>query len=119
MRANRRFCLQSIVLSLYGARTGMAQPAYPARVVKVVVPSVPGGATDIIGRAVATGLARRWPQPVVVENRPGAGTSLGAEYVSKAPPDGYTLLIGGIASHAINPAVYRNLGYNRAGVSHQ
>lgn len=85
---------------------------YPSRPVKFVVPSVPGGATDILGRIMATGLAARWPQPAVVDNRPGAGTSLGAEFVSKAPPDGYTLLACGIASHAINPAVYKNIGYD-------
>lgn len=89
-----------------------AQADYPSRPVRLVVPSVPGGATDILGRLIGNGLAGRWPQPVVMDNRPGAGTSLGAELVSKAPADGYTLLACGIASHAINPAVYKNIGYD-------
>jgi tripartite-type tricarboxylate transporter receptor subunit TctC len=112
MAWTRRAWLRAAPLALAAPRWAGAQPEFPARVVKVVVPSVPGGATDIIGRVTAAGLAERWPQPVVVENRPGAGTSLGAEFVSKAAPDGYTLLINGIASHAINPVVYKTIGYD-------
>ena len=112
MAMNRRHWLGAMGLPLVLPQWASAQAAYPARVVKVVVPSVPGGATDIIGRVTAAGLARHWPQAVVVDNRPGAGTSLGAEFVAKAAPDGYTLLINGIASHAINPVVYKKLGYD-------
>lgn len=112
MTINRRHWLGACGLPLLLPMRSHARVAYPTRVVKVVVPSVPGGATDIIGRVTAAGLAKRWPQAVVIDNRPGAGTSLGAEFVANAAPDGYTLLINGIASHAINPVVYKHLGYD-------
>jgi tripartite-type tricarboxylate transporter receptor subunit TctC len=113
MPMNRRLMLSATGLSLaLPGFAGAQSAAFPSRVVKMVVPSVPGGATDIIGRVTANGLAKRWSSGVVVDNRPGAGTSLGAEYVAKAAPDGYTLLINGIASHAINPVVYKNIRYD-------
>lgn len=112
MALNRREWLGATGLALALPRAVVAQASYPGKTVKVVVPSVPGGATDIIGRVLAGGLASRWPQAVIVENKSGAGTSLGAEYVARSAPDGLTLLIGGIASHAINPAVYKSIGYD-------
>lgn len=112
MLLTRRSVVGLGLSSVLPALPALAQTDYPSRPVKLVVPSVPGGATDILGRIVATGLASRWSQPVVIDNRPGAGTSLGAEFVSKAAPDGYTLLACGIASHAINPAVYKNIAYD-------
>lgn len=105
------------ILALSGAGLMMpgmvfSQSPYPARPVKLISPSVPGGAVDIITRIAGNALAQNWPQPVVVENKPGAGTSLGADFVAKSRPDGYTLLLAGVASHAINPAVYKSVTYD-------
>ncbi len=86
------------ILMLIGALTGgLSQPAlaqYPDHVVKVVVPYTPGGPADLLGRYVSQKLAQSWQQPVIVENKPGAGLSIGAEFVARSAPDGYTMLIG-------------------------
>jgi len=79
--------------------------SYPSRPIKFIVPVPPGGAADVMSRMVAEHLQARWGQPVLVENRPGAGSSLGMDAVAKAPPDGYTIGMGNIAANAINPAV--------------
>ena len=78
---------------------------YPNRPIKFVVPVPPGGAADVMSRMVAEHLQGKWGQNVVVENRPGAGSSLGMDAVAKAAPDGYTIGMGNIAANAINPAV--------------
>jgi len=83
---------------------------YPSRPVRMVVPFAPGGGSDISGRVLAEGLNRALGQPVVVDNRPGAGSTIGTDIVSKATPDGYTLLLGNI-SLAFNPALYKKLPY--------
>jgi tripartite-type tricarboxylate transporter receptor subunit TctC len=85
---------------------------FPARAVKIVVPSSPGGATDSFSRAVGGGLAQTWGQPVVVENRPGANQIIGADYVSKSPPDGYTLLVSDASTFVMNPHLYKKLPYD-------
>ena len=85
---------------------------FPARAVKIVVPSSPGGATDSFSRAVGGGLAQIWGQPVVVENRPGANQIIGADYVSKSPPDGYTLLVSDASTFVMNPHLYKKLPYD-------
>jgi tripartite-type tricarboxylate transporter receptor subunit TctC len=78
---------------------------YPNKPIKFVVPVPPGGAADVMSRMVAEHLQTKWGQSVVVENRPGAGSSLGMDLVAKAPGDGYTIGMGNIAANAINPAV--------------
>ena len=93
------------------AFTAHAQP-YPSKPVHVIVAYPAGGATDVIARAVAQRLGEIWNQPVVVENKGGAGTQIGAEYVAKAAPDGYTLLATADATFAFNPALYRKLSYD-------
>jgi tripartite-type tricarboxylate transporter receptor subunit TctC len=91
---------------LLGAATCLAQPApYPSRPVKFIVPITPGGSNDVIARAIAQKLSESWPQPVVVENRPGAGMNLGTDMVAKAPADGYTWLLGANNIFVINPHV--------------
>ena len=88
-----------------------AQANYPTRAVRVIVPSSPGGGTDISARILAPQLTQFLGQQVIVENRPGAGTMIGGEAVARAAPDGYTLLMG-ISTLAINPAMYKKVPYD-------
>jgi tripartite-type tricarboxylate transporter receptor subunit TctC len=85
---------------------------YPTRPVRLVVPFPPGAATDLLGRLMAQKMGESWGQSVVVENRPGAGSLVGAETVAKAAPDGYTLFMGHIGTHGANPALYAKLPYD-------
>jgi tripartite-type tricarboxylate transporter receptor subunit TctC len=100
----------ALALSLVAAVAG-AQP-YPSKPIKYIVPFAPGGTTDILGRLVAQKLSESLGQPVVVENRPGAGGAVGTESVAKAAPDGYTIMGGTISTHAINASVYDKLSYD-------
>jgi tripartite-type tricarboxylate transporter receptor subunit TctC len=100
--------LFSVLLALC-AVAAHAQP-YPNKPVQVIISFTPASATDIVGRIVTTKLAEYWGQPVVVENRSGAGGSIGSAAVAKAAPDGYTLLINSNA-HSVNPAIYAKLPY--------
>jgi len=95
----------SVLLTLLlAAGTGLAQPApYPSRPVKFIVPITPGGSNDVVARAIAQKLSESWNQPVVVENRPGAGMNLGTDLVAKSPADGYTWLLGANNIFVINP----------------
>ncbi|HEY4253057.1 MAG TPA: tripartite tricarboxylate transporter substrate binding protein [Roseomonas sp.] len=101
----------------FGLGAALARPAaaqgeaWPARPVRIVVPFTPGGASDIFARLVSQKLGPEFGQPFVVENRPGAAANLGADYVARAAPDAYTLLLLSTV-HAINPSLYRNLGYD-------
>jgi len=85
---------------------------FPARVVKFVVPQTPGGATDVFARKLGQLLSERWGQPVIVENRAGAGGVVGTDAVAKAAPDGYTLLVTYAGSQAINPALYPKIPFD-------
>lgn len=91
-------------------RSAFAQ-SYPNKPPHLVVPFTPGGSSDVLGRAIALELGKAWNQPVVVDNVPGAGGSLGAEKVARSPADGYTLLMGHTGTLAVNPALYPKLGY--------
>ena len=91
-----------------------AAQGYPSRPVHIVVPLAPGGITDIAARAVASKLAERLSQPVIVENRPGGNQAIGSEYVARAPADGYTLIMGNVSSHAVNASLYKKLRYSIA-----
>jgi tripartite-type tricarboxylate transporter receptor subunit TctC len=91
-------------------RVAKAQ-AYPLRPVRIIVPSAPGGATDIAARLIGQWLSERLGQQFVIENRPGAGTNIGSEAVVRAAPDGYTLLLASTAN-AVNATLYNKLNYN-------
>jgi tripartite-type tricarboxylate transporter receptor subunit TctC len=86
--------------------------SWPARAIQIVVPYPPGGPVDVSARLLAPKLQTALGQPVVVENRAGAGGNIGADYVAKSAPDGHTLVMGAIATHAINPALYPKLPYD-------
>jgi len=85
---------------------------YPSRPVRIVVPYPPGGNTDIVARLMADQLGKLWGKPVLVENRAGAGGTIGTDYVAKAAPDGYTLQLAALATNATAPAVYPKLPYD-------
>lgn len=99
---------------LSASLSALAQPAeaWPTRPVKIVVPFPAGGASDLIGRIMAEELSKSLGQPVVVENRSGAGGAVGTAFVAKAPADGYTLLLSGIGTNAVNHAFNDKLGYD-------
>ncbi|MDB5964848.1 MAG: Tripartite tricarboxylate transporter family receptor, partial [Polaromonas sp.] len=84
----------------------------PSRPIHIVVPFTPGGSTDILARSIGQELTKAWGQPVIIDNVPGAGGSVGADRVAKAPADGYTLLMGHIGTLAVNPSLYPNLPYD-------
>ena len=89
-----------------------AQQPYPNRPVRWVVPFAPGGPTDIVSRAIGEKLGQRLGQQFVVDNRGGAGGNIGAEIVAKAPPDGYTIMIGHVGTHAINVTLYQKIAFD-------
>ena len=95
------------------ATPAVAQP-YPSKPVRLVVPFPPGGSLDFAGRLIAQKLTETWNQPVVVENKPGAGGNIGADLVAKAPADGYTILLGALSTHAVNPSLYAKMPYDAA-----
>jgi tripartite-type tricarboxylate transporter receptor subunit TctC len=103
--------MRKIVLALLAACALSAHAQYPNKPVQVIISFTPASATDIVGRIVTAKLAEYWGQPVVPENRSGAGGSIGSAAVAKAAPDGYTLLINSNA-HSVNPAIYAKLPYD-------
>ena len=117
MFAISRSCLARRVICqlapwLFLAATAQAQTAWPAKPVTLVVPFAAGGGTDIGARILAQRLAQSWGQAVVIDNKGGAGGNVGLEAVSRARPDGYTLLIANVGTQAINPTLYKKLSYN-------
>jgi tripartite-type tricarboxylate transporter receptor subunit TctC len=88
-----------------------AQP-FPSKPVRMVVPFPPGGSLDNVGRLIAQKLSDLWGQSVVVENKPGAGGNIGADFVAKSPPDGYTVVMGALSTHAVNPNLYPTMPYD-------
>jgi len=105
------FVLLSMILGLWALPTA-ANAQYPDKPLKFVVPWPPGGAADIMARLIADRLAKEFGQPVVVDNRPGAGGLMATEQVARMPPDGYTLLLGSTGSNAIAAGLYQNLRYD-------
>jgi tripartite-type tricarboxylate transporter receptor subunit TctC len=104
-------------LSLVTCLFALSSPAlcaqdFPTRTVRILVPQTPGGASDALARVVAQKLSEKWAQPVVVENRAGAGGNVGMEVVAQGSPDGHLLLMSYAGSHAINPALYKRLPFD-------
>lgn len=105
----RLLALLGTALVAVGPGIAHAQ-TWPTKAVRIVVPFPPGGTTDIVARSLGVELQRIWQQPVVIENRGGAGGNIGAEVVAKSAPDGYTLLMGTVGTHAINQALFAQSG---------
>src|SRR5438876_6157961 len=109
------FIVRGTMRPLFAVLLCCATPAlaqYPAKPIHLIVPFPPGGGNDTVARAIAQQLGPDLGQPVVIDNRPGAGGSVGAELAAKAPPDGYTLFLAGVGSHAVNPNFHRKLPYD-------
>jgi tripartite-type tricarboxylate transporter receptor subunit TctC len=103
--------IAACALALAGAAGIAAAQNYPTRTIRFIVPYVPGGGVDFVGRAVAQKLSETIGQQVVVDNRPGGGTNIGSELVARAAPDGYTLLVGGVPN-SVNMSLYKKLPYD-------
>ena len=92
--------------------TGALAQTYPSRPIKFVVGFPPGGSTDLVTRILATQMAEELKQPVIVENKPGAGGNIASQFVARAAPDGYTIYLGTLATHGINPVLHKNLPFD-------
>jgi len=107
----RVFAATVVAFAGWGAMPATAQERWPAKPVRLVVPFAPGGSTDVVARMIGQKLSLLWGQPVIVENRAGAGGNLGADMVAKSQPDGYTLLMAS-GSITINPHIYKNMPFD-------
>ena len=107
----RRIQFALFASAVLAAAAAIAQ-SYPSKPIHYVVPFAPGGPTDIMSRAIAEKVGAAWGQQVVVDNRSGAGGSIGAETVARSAPDGYTVMIGHVGTHAINVSLYQKVNYD-------
>ncbi len=107
-----RNCCRIAAGAVLAAAAGSASAAWPDKVIRIVVPFAAGGSTDLIARKIAEGLGQRLSANVIVENRPGAGGTVGTEYVARQPADGYTILMGSVSTHGSAPCVYSKLPYD-------
>ena len=106
-------CAFSVMLGLLSAQSVFAQNAgYPNRQIKIISPFATGGIADGFSRIIAQGLSESLGQPVIVENKTGSGGNIGADFVAKSPADGYTLIMGSIGTHAVNPYLVKNMPYD-------
>ena len=112
MKSFSRVALAVISLNYFGLVLAAAEVEYPNRPIRIVVGFTPGGGNDIIARVVGQKLSESLGQPIIIENKPGAGAFLATEYVARSAPDGYTLLVGASGAMVINPAVYEKLSYD-------
>ena len=103
--------MSAIALALRGAPV-VAEDNYPNRPVKIIAPQAPGGGVDFVARVIADKLSVAMGQPFIIDNQAGAGGAIATQITARAKPDGYTLMIGYVATHATNPAVKKNLGYD-------
>ena len=93
------------------ASTGSGQ-AYPVKPIRIIIPFPIGGIADVFARIIGGKLNDAWGQPVVIENRAGAGGNIAAEFVAKSPPDGYTLVVGSIGTHAVNVSLFKKIAFD-------
>ena len=100
------------IIAIFAPAPAIAQDNYPNRPVKIIAPQAPGGGVDLVARIISDRLRIAMGQPFVIENQAGAGGAIATQMTARAQPDGYTLMIGYVATHATNPAVKRNLGYD-------
>ena len=113
MKLNRTvaLCVGTAVMFLSGAGSSLAQP-FPSRPVRIVVPYAPGGSADTTARLVGEEMSREWKQPVLIDNKPGAGSTIGSASVAASPADGYVLLLNGVISHVSSGVLFKNLSYD-------
>lgn len=104
-------CTVSALLVPFWA-SAQSEASYPTKPIRLVVPFPAGGYSDSLARIIATDMGKSFGQPVVVENRPGAGGNIGSDVIAKSPPDGYTLVMGTIGTHAINQSLYKRMPYD-------
>lgn len=104
-----KLCVLAVML---GGAMGAGAQEYPNRTVKIIVPQTPGGASDTLARIIGQKLSDKWGQPVVIENRAGAGGNVGTEVVASSPADGYTLLMSYVGTQAINGSLYKSLPFD-------
>ncbi|CAB3733446.1 hypothetical protein LMG26690_05026 [Achromobacter animicus] len=107
----RSCCRIAAGITLFAAAGG-ASAAWPDKVIRIVVPFAAGGSTDLVARKIAEGLGQRLNANVIVENRPGAGGTVGTEFVARQPADGYTILMGSVSTHGSAPCIYSKLPYD-------
>src|SRR2546423_11904894 len=103
--------LLAFVFLLVSSASALAQ-SYPAKPIKIVVPFPAGGIADLYARLIGARLTDAWGQPIVIENRTGAGGNIGADAVAKSPPDGYTLVMGSFGTHAVNVSLFATMPYD-------
>ena len=111
-RGQAGLCSKFLAAALLLSSLSCAAQEYPSRTIRMIVPQAPGGGTDILGRFLAQKLSDLLRQPAVVENRTGAGSIVGTEFVARSPADGYTLMVGGIFNIVMNKALVKNLSHD-------
>src|SRR5258708_39203638 len=105
-------CAAATVFGLPAAQVDAQAQSFPNRSITLVIPFAPGGSTSIVGRVIADKMSELLGEKVVVDNRPGAGGTVGTKAVAKSDPDGYTILLGYTGTLAIGPSLYKNAGYD-------
>jgi tripartite-type tricarboxylate transporter receptor subunit TctC len=113
MKGISHLAIRSLVAAWLGClHLTVLADVYPSKPIRIVAPFPPGGPADILSRTIGQKLSQSWGQPVVIDNRPGAGGNIGADVVAKSAPDGYTLLMGFVGTHAINPSLYAKMPFD-------
>ena len=108
---NLKRSIALVVLAWMAAATALAQ-SFPSKSMRIVVTFTPGGAPDIIARILAERFTASWGQPALVDNKPGSGGNIGADFVAKSAPDGHTLVVGTVGTHSINGSLYDKMPYD-------
>lgn len=112
MKNMKKLCSGFLIVAFASIPALCSAQAYPTKAVRLIIPFAPGGANDILGRMIGNKLSESMKQQFIIDNRAGAGGTIGAELAAKSPPDGYTLVIGHIGTLAVNPTLYKKLPYD-------